>query len=71
MSVHDTEVECRVTFVDDDEGGELFERTAQACMGLSGDEFLAAWDSGQFDGVNWDDVPGLAEVALTLPFIRR
>lgn len=69
MSVHDTEAECQITFVDDYEGAELFERTAQACMGMSGAEFLAAWDSGQFDGVNWDEVPGLAEVALTLPFI--
>ena len=71
MTVQNTEAECRVIELDEEQGAELFDRTAQACMGMSGADFLRAWDAGKFDGVNWDDVPGLAEVAIALPFAGR
>jgi hypothetical protein len=71
MSIQGTEAECRVIVMDEDEGAALFDRTAQACMGMSGAEFLRAWDAGEFKDMNWDDVPGLAEVATALPFVGR
>lgn len=71
MSIQGTEAECPVIIMDADEGAALFERTAKACMGMSGADFLRAWDAGQWADTNWDDVPGLAEVALALPFIGR
>jgi hypothetical protein len=39
-------------------------------MGISGTQFLARWDAGEFEDMNWDDIPGLAEVATALPFAR-
>ena len=56
--------------LDERAGAELFDRIARRNMDLSGSEFLARWDSGAFEGVDWDSVPGLAEVAMALPFAR-
>jgi hypothetical protein len=71
MSIETTEAECRVLVMDEEEGAALFDRTAKACMGMTGAEFLGAWDAGKFSDTDWDDVPGLAEVATALPFVGR
>lgn len=71
MSIQETAAECRVIVMDEADGAALFERTTQTCMGMSAAEFLRVWDAGKFNGVNWDDVPGLAEVAIALPFVGR
>lgn len=55
---------------DTDDSADLFDRIAQANMSVTGSEFLRRWDSGEFEGVDWDSVPGLAEVATALPFAR-
>lgn len=52
------------------EAADLFDRIAQANMGITGSEFLRRWDEGEFEAVDWDSVPGLAEVATALPFAR-
>lgn len=52
------------------EGADVLDRVAQREMGMSGVEFLARWDRGEFAGVNWDDVPGLADVAMVIDFAR-
>ena len=57
-----------VNELDSTAGAALFDRIAQTYMGISGAEFIERWNAGEFDGTDWDDVPGLAEVATALPF---
>lgn len=52
------------------ESNDMFDRISQFNMGISGSEFLRRWDEGEFDGVSWDAVPGLAEVAIAISFVR-
>ena len=59
-----------VAYVDSRESADLFDQIARKYMGISGTEFLARWDAGEFENMNWDDIPGLAEVATALPFAR-
>lgn len=60
-----------VVSMGDQGSADLFDQITQTYMGVSGSEFLNRWDNGDFEGVSWDDVPGLAEVAMALPFARR
>ena len=46
---------------------DLFDRIAKKNMGISGAEFLQRWKSGEYEGVDWDAVPGLRPVAMALP----
>jgi hypothetical protein len=59
-----------VVEVDASNGAELFDRIAMKNMSMSGSEFLKRWDAGEYEGMDWDSVPGLAEVAIALPFAR-
>jgi hypothetical protein len=56
--------------MDSRDSADLFDRIARKYMGISGTQFLARWDAGEFEDKNWDDIPGLAEVATALPFAR-
>jgi hypothetical protein len=44
----------------------VFDRAARKLLGLSGDEFIARWESGGF-GSDPDSVPGVMEVAALMP----
>lgn len=46
---------------------EIFERQARKRLGMSGDEFIRAWDAGEF-GDRHDS--HLMSVAMMLPFVR-
>jgi hypothetical protein len=59
-----------VVTMDGQGSADLFDQMAKKYMGISGSDFITKWDRGEFKGVNWDDVPGLAEVAMALPFAR-
>jgi hypothetical protein len=59
-----------VVHMDSHESADMFDQIARKYMGISGTEFLNRWDTGEFENINWDDVPGLAEVATALPFAR-
>ncbi|MDV6230864.1 hypothetical protein [Rhodococcus cercidiphylli] len=48
----------------------LFDRIARKNMGISGPEFLDRWDSGDYEGRDWDSVSGLRAVAMSLPLVR-
>jgi len=37
---------------------------------MSGADFLDAYDAGKFDDVEPDQVPGLTDVVMALPFAR-
>jgi hypothetical protein len=65
-----TEATGGVVLVNRRESADLFDQIARKCMGITGTEFVARWDAGEFEDVNWDDIPGLAEVATALPFAR-
>jgi hypothetical protein len=49
-------------------GAALFDEIARTYMGISGAEFIRRWQAGLYEHSDWDEVPGLAEVATALPF---
>lgn len=49
------------------EGRALFDRAARRALGISGEEFLARWDSGEW--ADCDD-PNVDGIAMLLPFAR-
>ena len=50
-----------------DEGRELLDRAAREVLNMSGDEFLAKWDAGEFEDA---DDPAITRVAMLIPFAR-
>lgn len=62
--------EANVVEYDSEQGAKLFDKIAQREMGMSGPEFLRRWDAGEWDDVDYDEVPGLIEVRNALPFVR-
>ena len=40
-------------------------------MQLTGDEFIKHWNNGEYDGLNFDDVPGLTKTVVALPFSSK
>ncbi|PJK19731.1 hypothetical protein [Mycolicibacterium goodii] len=59
-----------VVELNDSEAEALFDKAAQRHLHMSGKEFLARWDAGEYAGQDWDRHPGLAEVAMLIPFAR-
>jgi hypothetical protein len=57
----------RIRELSADEGRELFDRQARLRLGMSGAEFLRAWDAGEFGDRDDSDLMG---VAMMLPFVR-
>ncbi len=47
------------------EGRALFDRAARSDLGISGDEFLARWERGDYAGV---EDPAAEGVAMLIPF---
>jgi hypothetical protein len=58
-----------VEFFTDEEAAALFEKIAQRYLGISGEEFIRRWDSGYY-GPDADR-PGVMDVAMSLPLVRR
>jgi hypothetical protein len=50
-----------------EEGLEVFDRAARRYLGLSGEEFLKAWNEGKYKDVDID-TSGLIRVVMLLPF---
>ncbi len=50
-----------------EEGRALLDRAAREVLGISGDEFLAKWDAGEYEG---SDDPAITRVAMLIPFAR-
>ncbi|WP_454791692.1 hypothetical protein [Mycolicibacterium lutetiense] len=59
-----------VVTMSESEYDDLFDRIARTNMGISGTEFLARWDAGEFEGIDWDSIEGLRAVAMALPLAR-
>lgn len=59
--------EIAVTEVSRDEGRRMFDRAAREALGISGAEFLAKWDAGEYED---NDDPAVTRVAMLIPFAR-
>lgn len=57
-----------VVEVDYAEGAEILDRAARRKLGISGEEFIRRWDSGEYSG-DTENVKA-QEVADLLPFVR-
>jgi hypothetical protein len=53
----------------DDEARAMLDGMARYYLDMSGDEFVRAWEAGEFDGDL--DRPGLSRVAMLLPHGRK
>ena len=51
-----------------EEGAVLFDKTARKLLGISGQEFLARWDRGEYDDER--ENMAVAKVAMLIPFAR-
>lgn len=51
-----------------EEGRALFDRTARKLLGISGDEFLARWDRGDYEHER--EEMAVTKVAMLIPFAR-
>jgi hypothetical protein len=67
--VRDTQSHARVEVVEAtrEEGQAMLDRAAREVLGISGDEFLAKWDAGEYED---SDDPAITRVAMLIPFAR-
>lgn len=61
------EHEVEVVEASRSEGRAMFDRAAMEELSLSGDEFLAKWDAGEYEDT---DDPKVTRVAMLIPFAR-
>jgi len=66
----DTLCDVEVVELSTEDAAAAFDRLAQREMGITGEEFLRRWDSGEWDGIDPDHVPGLVDVSMALPLVR-
>jgi hypothetical protein len=52
----------------EEEAAALFDREARKRLGMSGQAFLEAWESGQFD--DDPDQPAIMYMAMLLPLVQ-
>ena len=60
-------IQQSVQELDAQEGRQLLDRQARRYLGMSGEEFIRAWERGELDP---DADPHVARVAMLLPFGR-
>lgn len=58
-------IQQSVQELDAQEGRELLDRQARRYLGISGEEFLEAWEHGELDP---DADPHVARISMLLPF---
>lgn len=54
--------------LDEDDARALFDEHARSNLNMSGEEFLRAWDAGEFD--DEPDRPEVMRVVMLLPLVR-
>jgi len=57
-----------VVELSESEAASLFDKIAWQHLHMSGEEFMKRWNAGEYEGKDWDTIPGLAEVAMLIPF---
>jgi hypothetical protein len=60
-------VEVEVVEATREEGRAILDRAAREVLNISGDEFLAKWDNGEYRDA---DDPAVTRVAMLIPFAR-
>ncbi len=72
MAAPAQDVETRARFTTPEEGRELFDFQARELLGMSGEEFLNRWDTGEFR--NLPDIEEnfpIIRLAMLIPFARQ
>jgi hypothetical protein len=64
----DTTESGRIHHMTAEEGMAMLDRLARKTMDMSGEEFITAWESGEFDGQR--ETPELIRLVLLIPFTR-
>lgn len=59
--------EVEVVEVTREQGRAMLDRAARDELGMSGDQFLARWDAGDYEDA---DDPAVTRVAMLIPFAR-
>lgn len=62
-----SERKAGVRFLSDEEGREILERATQRYLKMSAEQFVHAWEAGEFDD---PDAPEVQRVAMLLPLAR-
>ena len=62
--------DIEIVELSEDDGVKAFDAVARREMGISGSEFLRRWDAGEWTDKDFDDVPGLVDVWMSLPMVR-
>ena len=65
---HDDGEAVDVRELNRDQGRDLLDALARRYLDMSAEEFIAAWDAGEFNGRS--ESPELTRVAMLLPFGR-
>jgi hypothetical protein len=65
-----TACDVQIVQVAEEDATDMFDEVTQRAMGMAGSEFMQRWDAGEYEGVDFDQVPGLVEVWMYLPFVR-
>lgn len=61
----------RLRWVGRTAGQKMLDRQARKLLGISGDEFLRRWDSGEYRAIADDpDHPEIRRLAMLIPFAR-
>lgn len=63
----DTQTGVEVAEATRDEGLAMLDRAAREVLGISGEDFLARWDAGDYEAA---DDPAITRVAMLIPFAR-
>jgi len=50
-----------------EQGRALLDQAAREVLDISGEDFLARWDAGEYEG---SDDPAITRVAMLIPFAR-
>lgn len=63
----DTQTGVEVAEASRAEGWAMLDRAAREVLGISGEEFLAKWDAGDYEAA---DDPAITRLAMLIPFAR-
>ena len=69
MEARDQLIHNHIRELTPEEARKLFDQEARRNFGISGEEFIKAWESGQFD--DEPDQPDLMNLVMMLPTIKE
>ncbi|MGH3863831.1 hypothetical protein [Actinokineospora sp.] len=68
--VNDVAADVEVDELSAEAAARAFDAITQREMGISGAEFLERWDAGEWEQTDFDEVPGLVDVWMSIPLVR-